>query len=224
MERVHELRVPTVTPQAYTEDDEAWLRKGELAARVAILSSGALSVGVSQRDTAQCVVRARELGIPIVRRSTGGLGLWHAPGDIVWSRVLPRSHPQVGGDFSQAYGRLGAGPARLLQELGVSAAWHAPAGLPGEYCLLSGRGAVLTVTGRAIGGAAQHLTRQALLHHGVLPYRLDPSRLRELFDLSPDVVGRTLAGLDEVTGGVPPEELARRLMAILSSTDDPRPS
>jgi lipoate-protein ligase A len=207
----------TTDSQAYTRVDEERLRGGQPVARVAVLSSAALSVGFGQPENSRCITRARELGLPIVRRSTGGLGLWHAPGDIVWSLVLPRTDPRVGRDFPRAYRRLGTGPVQLLQERGVAAKWLPPLGLSTEYCLLSGRGAVLSVDGRAIGGAAQHLTRQALLHHGVLPFRLDPPRLQELFDLPPELVDQSLTSLERVAGDVSPEQWAGRLQAILAT-------
>ena len=207
--------VPMMTPEEYTRTDEELLREGQWAARTAILTSSALSVGVSQRDEARCIVRARQLGIPVIRRSTGGLGLWHAPGDVVWSLVLPRSDPRVGDDFSKAYARLGAGVVHCLASRSVAAVWQAPSGPPGEYCLLSGAGAILSVDGRALGGAAQHLTRHALLHHGVLPYRLDPRRLSELFDLSPELIDRSLTSLDRVTPGTTALELAGQLQSDL---------
>jgi lipoate-protein ligase A len=209
------IAVPTMTPEAYTRSDEAYLRAGGFVARVAVLSSSALSVGVSQPEEAPCIRKAHRVGIPVVRRSTGGLGLWHGPGDIAWSLVLPRSDPWVGRDFSKAYARLGVDVVRFLGALGVVAEWRPPVGRAGEYCLISGRGAVLTVGDRAIGGAAQHLTRQALLHHGVLPYRLDRAHLSELFELAPEVVDRTLTCLDTVVPGHPPEVLARRLQSAL---------
>ncbi|MCI4348152.1 MAG: hypothetical protein L3J97_06005 [Thermoplasmata archaeon] len=214
--------VRTVTPEEYTRADEEFLRRGEAVTRTAVLSTAALSVGVSQREDAPCVLRARRLGIPVVRRSTGGLGLWHAPGDVVWSLILPRSDARVGNDFSKAYARLGAGPVRLLADLGIPSDWRAPSGPPSEHCLLSGRGAVLAVGGLALGGAAQHLTRLALLHHGVLPYRLDPPRLFELFELPADVVVRSLTSLEKVVYGVPPMEVARRLRSILARGAEPR--
>ena len=84
------------------------------------------------------------------RRSTGGLGLWHAAGDLVWSLVLPRSDPRVGNDFLKAYRRLGAAAVQLLAGLGVSATWRLPNGpRTASTCLLSGRGEVLTVDERA---------------------------------------------------------------------------
>jgi lipoate-protein ligase A len=208
-------------PQEYTRGDEELLREARPVARVAILSHAALSVGVSQHDDAPCVVRAHRLGIPVVRRSTGGLGIWHAPGDLVWSRVLPRSDPRVGRDYSKAYGRLGAGVVRFLHELGAAGTWQAPANLPGEYCLLSGRGLVLTVDGRTVGGAAQHITREALLHHGVLPYRLDPQHLQSLFDLTPELVESRLTDLERIAPGRRPGELAGRLHAALIAEPGP---
>ncbi|MCI4352396.1 MAG: hypothetical protein L3K14_03295 [Thermoplasmata archaeon] len=211
-----ESPVPTITPEEYTRTDEELLRDGRPVARTAVLSSAALSIGVSQRDDAPCVLRARGLGIPVVRRSSGGLGLWHAPGDVVWSLILPRSDVRVGNDFSKAYARLGAGAVRFLGDFGVAGEWRAPAGPPSEYCLLAGRGAVLAVGERALGGAAQHLTRLALLHHGVLPYRLDLPRLSEVFDLPAELAVRSLTSLEKVVYGIPPIELARRLRSALA--------
>jgi lipoate-protein ligase A len=209
--------VPTIGPEEFLRGDEELLRKGLPSTQVAVVSTSALSVGVSQGDGAVCAVRARRLGIPVVKRTTGGLGIWHAPGDLLWSIVLPRSDPRVGRDFSKAYARLGSGAVQFLDSLGVPAAWRPPAGLPTECCLLSGRGSVLMVAGRTIGGAAQHLTRGALLHHGVLPYRLDPPRLRELFGLSPELVDRYLMGVEEMAPGRTPTWLAERLLAVLAS-------
>jgi lipoate-protein ligase A len=221
--KAEQSRVLEMTPEEYTRSDEELLRAACPAFRVAILSGNALSVGVSQRENAPCIVRARRLGIPVVRRSTGGLGLWHAPGDLVWSRILSRADSRVGNDFSRAFPRLGAPIVQFLHGLGIRATWEPPLGSPGEYCLLSGRGAVLTTGGVALGGAAQHLTREALLHHGVLPYHLDPPRLQDLFDLRPDVVNQQLCSLDRVTGGMPPTELASRLLSALATEGQARP-
>ncbi len=201
-------RIPAVTPEDFLRRDAELLAAARPAVHVALLSQAAVSIGVSQPDTAECAQRARAAGIPVVRRSTGGLGLWHAPQDIVWSLVLPRTDPRVGRDFARAYGRLGAGPVRFLRGYGIESKWAAPASAPGEYCLLSGAGDVLRVAGRAVGGASQHLTGMALLHHGVVPYVVDAGRLEELFGLSAEVTRSRLVGLAEVLAGRPPLELA----------------
>lgn len=209
-------RIPAVSPEEYLRGDAELLNAGHVAVRVALFSGSAVSLGVSQPDTAQCAERARAVGLPVVRRSTGGLGLWHAPQDLAWSIVLPRSDPRVGRDFTKAYGRLGAGVVRFLAEYGVKGSWAPPVTAPGEYCLLSGAGDVLRIGERAVGGASQHLTASALLHHGVLPYSVDAPRLTALFDLPPNLIGSKLIGLSEALSGRPPLELADTLRQALS--------
>lgn len=208
-------RIPAVTPEDFLRRDAELLASGDVAVHVALLSGAAVSIGVSQPDSAECAQRARRIGIPVIRRSTGGLGLWHGPQDIVWSLVLPRTDPRVGRDFARAYGRLGAGVVRFLRAYGIEAQWAPPGHGPGEYCLLSGAGDVLRVAGRAIGGASQHLTGTALLHHGVLPYIVDSERLAELFGLSAEVTRSKLVGLAEALSGRPPLELAEELERAL---------
>lgn len=211
------FQVPTTTAAEYARSDEELLRAGRRTFRVAVLSDHSLSVGVSQQEGAVCVDRAKELGLSIVHRSTGGLALWHVPGDLAWSLVLPRPDPLVGPDFTKAYARLGAGPSGFLSGLGIASSWTPPAGRTGEFCLLSGRGLVLSVGGRALGGAAQHITADALLHHGVLPYHLEPPRLAQLFDLSPETVERSLTSLQHLIQGVPSHRLARQLRSALAT-------
>lgn len=211
------LHVTTTSAAEYARSDEEFLRAGKPAFRVAVLSDHSLSVGLSQRNGAVCVDRAARLGLSVVYRSTGGLGLWHVPGDIAWSLILSRSDPRVGRDFTKAYARLGAGTVEFLSELGIEAKWSPPAARPGEYCLLSARGMVLNVDGRVLGGAAQHVTRDVLLHHGVLVYHVEPPRLAQLFDLPPETVEQSLTSLQRLTGGIPSMRLARQLYSVLAA-------
>jgi len=197
--------------------DEAILRRAVPAVRAAVLTDRAVSFGVGVRPNAPFLVRAAKEGVPAVRRTTGGTGLLHAPGDLAWSVVLPRADPRVGDDFVRAYDRLGEGAVRFLAERGVTAKWQKPPGTDPEYCLLSARGSVLVHEGKVVGGAAQHLAGGALLHHGILPVELDRPLLRRLFELSANSVGR-LTSLRElgVVGGS--EELAWKLAARLADT------
>lgn len=174
--------------------DLAALRRAEVAWRAATLSARSLSIGVGVSSDASWVRAAERLGIPIVRRSTGGTGVLHAPGDLVWSIVLPRGDPRVGRDYARAYGRFGAGATRFLTELGLDAAWEAAPGVSNSCCMLGARGCVLTVGDRIVGGAAQHLTREGFLHHGTISRHVDRALVRSLFDL------RTPADADRLTG------------------------
>jgi lipoate-protein ligase A len=200
-----------VEPAENEARDQADLAAGRPKVRVARVSAPALSLGVGQPMSTATARRARALGLPVFRRSTGGSGVLLGDGDVVWSIVLPRSDPRVGRDFVQAYPRLGRGVVRTLASFGVEAEWGPALGLSEEFCFLGSRGSALTVGGRALGGAAQHATRSAVLHHGVLPQTIDRQRLEAVFGLAPAYSEPKLTTLLEVVPSVNPISFAARL-------------
>jgi lipoate-protein ligase A len=163
--------------------DEELLRTAVVGARVAVLGDITVSVGVGVAPSEAYLGRARTAGCPVVRRTTGGSGLLHAPGDLAWTVVLPRQDPRVGPSYVNAYPRLGTGVMRFLETAGVHARWIPASGVSSSYCTLSPRGYVLTVGDHVLGGAAQHVTQNALLHHGILPRTLDRPLIGRIFDL-----------------------------------------
>ncbi|MGB7124379.1 MAG: hypothetical protein WBE40_05950 [Thermoplasmata archaeon] len=196
--------------------DERMLRSGRCAVSVTVLSELSVSYGVGVRESAPFLARARAEGIPVARRTSGGSGVLHAPGDLAWSVVLPKDDPRVGQDFVRAYGRFGAGVVRFLAGRDLAAEWSSPPDLAPDYCVLSGRGQVLSVRGQILGGAAQHVSRSALLHQGMLFRDVDRARVARLFSLSePAALGR-LVGLGDLGVTAPPEELARGLARCLA--------
>ncbi|HYA54000.1 MAG TPA: hypothetical protein VEG42_00160 [Thermoplasmata archaeon] len=197
--------------------DEAILRRAVPAVRVAVLIDRSVSYGVGVHTNSPFLARCAKEGIPTVRRTTGGTGILHAPGDLAWSVVLPRSDPRVGQDFVHAFDRLGEGVVRFLAERGVTARWQAPPGSDPEYCLLSARGSVLTHEGKILGGAAQHLAGSALLHHGILPVEVDRGLVQRLFHLPASSVGR-LSCLRELGVLGDSEKLAWKLAAKISDS------
>lgn len=129
----------------------------------------------------------------------------------MWSVVLPRGDPLAGRDFASAYARLGRGVVQWLADLGVAAVWSPPLALSKEFCLLGARGNVLTVSGRVLGGAAQHLTSRALLHHGTVGLRVDRPLLARLFDLERSTLEAAVTSLSEEGVDRPPRDLASTL-------------
>jgi lipoate-protein ligase A len=197
-------------------DDERALRAAAPRVRVSVVADAALSCGVGVRGAPEYVARARSTGLALVRRSSGGTGVVHAPGDLVWSVVLPRSDPRVGRDFNRAYARLGRGLVRFLEANGVAGSWTAPPGVSDGCCVLGHRGEVLAVGARVLGGAAQHVTRDALLHQGMVPLAVDRALARRLFALDPADADR-LVGLGDLGIVGDPEALAARLADALVS-------
>ncbi|MCI4323783.1 MAG: hypothetical protein L3K03_07185 [Thermoplasmata archaeon] len=200
----------------YRREEEAAVERGEPWVHVAAVEGPELSLGVSQPEEEACAVRARQQGIPVERRSSGGSAVLLEAGDWAWSVVLRRADPRVGRDFARAYARFGLGVTRALGSVGVAAAWAAPRGISETLCLLGPRGSVLEASDRVVGGCAQHLTATTLLHHGVLIRTLDRGRLSQLFDISPEILTRHLASLDEVgVGRLTTRALATQIGAAL---------
>lgn len=193
------------------------LRQAVPAVRAAVIIDRSVSYGAGVVREESYLKRATAAGLPTVRRTTGGSGLLHGPGDLAWSVVLPRSDPRVGNDYVHAYPRLGAGVVDFLTDRGAAARWADPPGSNPEYCLLSARGSVLVAQDKVLGGAAQHLAHGALLHHGIVPLELDRPLLRQLFGLSSTAVNR-LTSLRELGVDAPAEQLAWKLAARLSDS------
>jgi lipoate-protein ligase A len=205
-----------IDAQTNVDHDEAILASGQPAARVGVLIDVSVSLGVAQADGVASAATARRLGLPVVRRTSGGTGLLHMDGDLTWSVVLPRHHPLLPRDFVHAYDTLGAGAVAFLAELGIESEWSLPFGIVDDFCLLGPRGQVLTVDSHAIGGAAQHVTRHALLHQGMISYRLDGDLLRRVFDLDDRLVSRYLTSLRDLGTAEPPHVLGPLLLEHIS--------
>ena len=195
--------------------DEGLLRSGGPGARVAVLSDVAVSYGVGVRENAPYLVRTRQAGVPAMRRSSGGSGVLHGVGDLVWSVVLPRVDPRVGRDFVRGYDRLGVGVIRFLERRGVEGKWGLPPDLVPGYCVLSGRGQVLFARGGVLGGAAQHLSRTSILHQGMVPRAVDRHLVERLFAFPDPSLADRLIGLRDLGVEAPSSELARELAAAL---------
>jgi lipoate-protein ligase A len=194
---------------------EELLRRGEPAARVGVVRGRALSFGVGVPADAPYLLKAREHGVATVARSTGGSGVLHLPGDLLWVLVLPREDPRVGRDFVQAYERLGRAAVAGLAALGARARWAPAPGLVQEYCTLSSRGKVLASGGRILGGAAQHATSSALLHHGFVSWTVDRPEVERLFGLPAEGPAQRLGGLEELGLEAGPSEAGEALSQAL---------
>lgn len=201
--------------------DEARLAEGQLAVRVGLFSNAAVSVGVSQRDVGELEGRAEREGLEVVRRSSGGTSLLHLPGDVFWSVVLPRDHPMAGAGFVHHYAGLGSGWVEFLRRRRVEARWERPSVRAEEYCLLASRGQALLVGARSLGGASQHVTRQALLHHGVVPKTLRPDLLDRLFGLSPLVVAQGLTSLGSERVSLEENDLSELASTLARGLSEP---
>jgi len=109
---------------------------------------------------------AREHGIEVVRRISGGGAMFIEPGNtITYSIYAPLSLIQ-GMSFPEAYAHMDAWVLEALGELGIKA-WYQPLN-------------DITSDGGKIGGAAQAHRGGAVLHHVTMAYDIDAAKMLQV--------------------------------------------
>jgi lipoate-protein ligase A len=201
-----------IAAEEFLAQEEALFREARPVVRAALFRDRSISVGVRTEISPELRRLAASHGLPILRRATGGSGLLHLPGDLVWSLLLPRDDPLAGRDFVRAYGRLGAPLVAALRSSGVPASWTPALALSDLFCLFGAHGEVLTADGRALGGAAQHASARVLLHHGVVGATVDRELLGELFSVERALLRDRLGGTAERDSTVDLETVGRSVL------------
>lgn len=181
---------------------------GPRTVRVYRWEPSTLSLGYNQQEESVAWEYCDEAGVDIVRRQTGGGGIYHdAFGDISYSISAPRD--ELPGDLMDAYHVLLEPILDAFDRMGVDArlvedehpALHEPAcylrPLHPAHDLVAGE------SGRKISGNAQYRTRDAVVQHGSISYALQPDRHLATFTdvpISNDEFTGRVTSIDEETG------------------------
>jgi lipoate-protein ligase A len=176
-----------------------------------------VSLGYLQ-SAAALLPACRGLGIPLVRRPTGGRAVLHdqertyslaLPFAPPWSlRPVPERFRLIAGGLIAGLGRLGVeavvadGPEPCARPLRAEAACFRVRRMPAVLC-----------GGRKLAGAAERRFPRALLQHGSLLLRFDPALHRAVFPAWPSPE-RQVVWLEALLGALPG---ADRLDAALAA-------
>lgn len=193
---------------------------GEATIRVYGWSVPTLSLGRNQPGRG-CydLTRARDLGVGIVRRPTGGRAVLHHR-EITYS-VTARAERL--GSLGESYGRINRLLLDGLRRLGVSAEIATPTGvapLPSSApCFETPVLGEIVAGGRKLVGSAQYREHDALLQHGSILVD-DDQQLAGALLLVPASPTPTPATLRALLGRAPTlDEAARALDQALASVE-----
>lgn len=112
------------------------------------------------------MAKAREKGVKIVRRTTGGGAVYHDLGNLNYSFIAPSEGPNAAS--FEVFARPMVEALRSL-------------GFPAE---LSGRNDIV-IEGKKVSGTAQRFYKGRVLHHGTLLYRSDLSTIQDVLNVDP---------------------------------------
>ena len=128
------------------------------------------------------------LGIPWVRRPTGGRALLHLPDELTYAFAAPRGWAfGVRAAYFQVMGSIWKALSRFVRldppPAGALPRDTAPARLP---CQAVATGHEITVRGRKLVAGAQRWRRGAFLQHGPIPWTVDRALTNSLAGLPAD--------------------------------------
>lgn len=148
--------------------------------------------------------RASRLGVPVLKRYSGGGAVFHDPGNINYSLYLQEEDlPGVDVETSQ---RILSFPViRVLEEMGLPWQWVAPNSI---YLM-----------GAKVSGSAQARSRGRILHHGTLLVQTDLDKLRYLLKEGGRSRTAPVVNLGDVVPGAGIGRIERALRASIRSVD-----
>jgi lipoyl(octanoyl) transferase len=206
--------------------DEALLRRaresGDAVLRIYTWKRPTLSLGRNQVARGRYdLTRARDMGVDIVRRPTGGRAVLHHR-ELTYSVTAPDAKM---GSLHDAYGRINRLLLRALESMGVPVSIASPrsrAPLPGVApCFELPTRGELVVRGQKLVGSAQWREDGALLQHGSVLIDDDQPLIAELLNDPLPVPTPPAATLRSVLGRAPDAaELADALLDAIVTLED----
>lgn len=139
-----------------------------------------ISLGYSQKLSEPEELRFAALGLPVVRRPTGGRTLLHDVTEITYAMALPEA---VAVSLSETYQLFTSWLHRALLQLGIPAELASRDQRASSFGHLGCYGTVQTgeilLSGRKLVGSAQRRNGNSVLQHGAIPGIVDQELLEK---------------------------------------------
>lgn len=174
------------------------------------VATPAIALGSTQRTEVVDAERAKDLGVEIVKRRSGGGAVWLDPDSVTWvDVVLPGDDSHWDDDVSRSAAWLGAVWAEALTDLGVEGAVVHDGPLvrtdeSGLVCFAGVAPGEVLVDGRKVVGVSQRRTRHAARFQCAVLHSWDPAPLVDVLDLGDDERADLRGRLADVGAGIGP--------------------
>lgn len=184
---------PARSGQENMARDLALLAEGIPTVRLYGWQPACVSLGYPQPESDVDLDAARELGVEIVRRPTGGGAILHAEDEVTYSVVLPRALAPA--NLFESYKFVAQGVVNALRTFDLESEWLEGHTGREPLCYLREEGVSVGVGGRKISGGAQKRTKTHFLQHGTLLVSSDVERNARLFRLPRETIAEHVTSL-----------------------------
>ena len=202
--------------------DEALLAQAEPVVRLYGWRPACVSLGRAQTEADVDVATAKQWGLDVVPRATGGGAILHNEEEVTYAVVLPLDFPGLPRDISGSFAFLSGGVVHALRALGLPAEIESvPDNTRETLCYVRKQGTNVMVRGRKISGGAQRRTDRAVLQHGTIIVTRDEARMATLFRTDEATIARRVTSLAEESVAVSREKLVELLAEGFRATLTP---
>lgn len=191
--------------------DEALLEEGRPTLRLYGWRPAAVSLGRAQGPEAVDADAVRDLGLDVVRRSTGGGAILHEEDEVTYAVVMPLA--DVPRDLAASFAYLSGGVVEALRTLGLAPdVASGPSRADEALCYLRHQGTNVFVRGRKVSGGAQRRTATAVLQHGTVIVSRDAARWARVFRAEAEDIRAKVTSLADEGVSVSREKLVEALV------------
>ncbi len=169
--------------------------------------------------------KARELGMDLVKRPTGGKALVHDD-EVTYCVILPAKSPLAKCSIAESHRRLADGLARALKSFGLDVSVGKPesSGKRGATvpCFAEHLAESVLIDNKKVAGSAQFRRKGGVLQHGSILRSLDYKLHEELFGRAAKGFARKAVGLKALLPKAPSVEelscaVAEGMAAVVSA-------
>lgn len=142
-----------------------------------------ISIGTFQKINELDINYIKENNIPLVRRPTGGKGVYHYD-ELTYSIVIPQTHPIYKLDTIESYKLISEIFIKSLKDFNINGELTKKSGGVDGFCFSSQNYYEISVNGKKIIGSAQRRKKEGILQQGSIPFSIDYERVKKIFRLS----------------------------------------